>query len=79
MTRGLVATTAGGAAVQWGVTEAWRASGAAACTPHTTFIPTDAGAGRTVAVIFFGAASSAAAIFPEHPHVEDGIIVELKV
>ena len=78
-TRGLVATTAGGATVRWGVTKAWWASGAAARAPPTTFIPTNAGAGRTAAVIVFGAASGAATVFPEHPHVEGGIVVELKV
>ena len=77
--RGLVATTAGGAAVRWGVTKAWRASGTVARAPPTTFIPINAGAGRTAAVIVFGAASGTAAVFPEHPHVEGGIAVELKV
>ena len=77
--RGLVATTAGGAAVRWGVTKAWRASGTAARAPPTTFILINAGAGCRAAVIVFGAASGAAAVFPEHPHVEGGITVELKV
>ena len=77
--RGLVTTTAGGAAVRWGVTKAWRASGAAARVPPTTFIPTNAGAGHTAAVIVFGAAPSTATVFPEHPHVEGGIAVELEV
>ena len=78
LARGEVATTTGGAAVRWGVTKAWRASGAASHAPPTTFIPTNAGAGRTAAVIVFGAASGTAAVFPEHPHVEGGIAVELK-
>ena len=77
--RGLVATTAGGAVVRWGVTKAWWASGTAARAPPTTFIPANAGAGRTTAVIVFGAASGAAALFLEHPHIEGGIAVELKV
>ena len=79
MAQGLVATTAGGAAIQWGVTKAWRASGTAARAPSTTFILTNAGAGRAAVVIVFGVASGAAAVFPEHPHVEGGITVELKV
>ena len=79
MARGLVATTAGGAAVRWGVIGAWRASGTSSRAPSTTFIPINAGAGRTAAVIVFGGASRAAAVFPEHPHVEGGIAVELEV
>ena len=79
MARGMVATTAGGAVVRWGVTKAWRASGTAARAPPTTFIPINAGAGRAAMVIIFGAASSVAAVFPEHPHVEGGIAVELEV
>ena len=72
MARGLVATTAGGAAVRWGVIGAWRASGTSSRAPSTTFIPINA-------IIVFGVASSAAAVFPEHLHVEGGIAVELKV
>ena len=79
MTRGLVATATGGAAIRGGVTRAWRASGTAARAPPATFIPINAGVGRAAAVIIFGAASCTAAVFPEHPHVEGAIAVELEV
>ena len=36
-------------------------------------------AGPTTAVVILRAAPSAATIFPEHPHVEGGIAVELEV
>ena len=78
MMRGLVATATGGATVRGGVARAWRASGTAARTPSATFTPTNAGAGRAAAVTIFGAASGAAAVFPEHPHVEGGVTVELE-
>ena len=77
--RVMVATATGGAAVLRGVTRAWRASGTAARAPSATFTLTSGGAGRAAAVIVFGAASGTAAVFPEHPHVEGGIIVELEV
>ena len=79
MTRGLVTTATGGAAVRWVVTKAWQASGTAARAPPTTFIPINIEAGRTAAVIVFGAASSVVAVFPEHPYIEAGIAVELEV
>ena len=79
MTRGLVATATRGAAIKRGVTRAWRASGTAARAPPATFTPTNAGAGSTAAVIVLGAASSMMVVFPEHPHVEGGVAVELEV
>ena len=42
-------------------------------------IPTIAEAEHLLAVVHLGAASGAAAVFPEHPHIEGGIAVELKV
>ena len=79
MTRGLVATTTGGAEIRRGVARAWRASGPAARAPFATFTPTNAGAGHAAAVIVLGAASGTAAVFPEHPHVGGGITVKLEV
>ena len=78
-TRGLVATATGGAAVRGGVTRAWWASGTAARTPSATFAPTNAKVGRAAMVIIFWAASGMAAVFPEHPHIEGGVVVELEV
>ena len=47
--------------------------------PAAVFILVSIGVGQAAAVIVFGAAPSAATVFPEHPHVEGGIAVELKV
>ena len=77
--KGEVAAIAGGAVARWGVAKAWRASGAPARAPPTTFIPANTRAGRMAVVIVFETESGAAAVFSEHPHVEGGIAVELKV
>ena len=77
--RWLVTAAAGGAIVRRGAAEAWRATDAADHVPTFVFISAIAEAKQLVAVIVFGAAPNAAAIFSEHPHVEGGVAVELEM
>ena len=77
--RWLVTAAAGGAIVRRGAAEAWRATDAADHVPTFVFISAIAEAEHPVAVIIFGVAPNAAAIFPEHPHIEGGVTVKLEM
>ena len=47
--------------------------------PVTIFILVSAGAGQAAAVVVLRAAPGTATIFPEHPHLEGGVTIELEV
>ena len=62
-----------------GTAEAQRTPSTAACMPVAVFILASTGAGQAATVVVFEAAPNTATIFPEHPHVEGGVAIELEV